>query len=259
VCGIICWYPDAHGEVRLRPELRRHKLLLDRKKIRRWAKWIYLALAIVFALGFLLIGVGNGQGGGSFFDIFNSGCSGSTTDDTQVSGTELQTLLDTLATDPTGTDTMLKIAAYYEDLFKASQKTNTEHANNAIEYLNKALETDPSLKAVYLDLAKLYIDISSFDEAAKVLNEATVIDPDNPDVYFYLGRAQKSAGRTGEAILAWQKYLELVPADSRQAGTISQELEKLMTPSTTTTVAPTTTTSISATTTTVAASTTTTK
>ena len=143
---------------------------------------------------------------------------------------------------------MLEIAAYYEDLFDASQKTNTETASSAIEYMNKALETDPSLKAVYLDLAMLYIDMGSFDEAARVLNQATVIDPTNPDVYFYLGRAQKSAGRTGEAILAWQKYLELAP-DTKLAGTVRTELQKMMAPSTTTTLAPTTTTVVSTTTT----------
>jgi tetratricopeptide (TPR) repeat protein len=218
-------------------------LLLDRRKIRRWAKWVYLALAIVFALGFLLIGVGNGSGS---FNLFDISCSDSTTADTQVSGSELQTLLDSLATDTGNTDTMLKIAAYYEELFKASQKTNTEQANNAIEYLNKALEADPTLKAVYLDLGKLYIDTSSFAEAARVLNQATSIDPSNPDVYLYLGTAQKAAGKTGEAILAWQKYLELAPADSRQAAAIRTQLQEMTAPSTTTTVAPSTTTTVSA-------------
>jgi tetratricopeptide (TPR) repeat protein len=248
----------VYGEARLRPDVRRLKLLLDRKKIRRWAKWVYLALVIVFALGFLVMGVGNGPGSFSLSDMFDTGCSGSKTGTTQASSAELQKLLDSLTADPTNTTIMLKIAVYYEELFNASQKTNTEHANSAIEYLKKALAADPSLKEVYLDLAKLYIDISSFGEAAKVLNEATVVDPNNADVYFYLGRAQKSAGMTGEAILAWQKYLELVPADSRQAGTIRSELDKMMAPSTTTTVAPTTTTAAAGTTTTVASSTTTT-
>jgi tetratricopeptide (TPR) repeat protein len=248
-CGIICWYPDATRSEET-------KVLLDRKKIRRWAKWVYLALAIVFVLGFLLVGIGNGPGSFSVSDIFNTSCSGSSTGDTQASNVKLQTLLDALAADPTNTTTMLEIAAYYEELFNASQKTNTEMANKAIEYLNKALVADPSLKAVYLDLAKVYIDISSFDLAAKVLNEATVIDPNNPDVYFYLGRAQKSAGRTGEAILAWQKYLELAP-NTKLAATVRTELQKMMAPSTTTTAAPTTTTAAAITTTTISSTTTT--
>jgi predicted Zn-dependent protease len=217
-------------------------LLLDRKKIRRWAKWVYLALAIVFALSFLFIGVGNGSGS---FNIFDIGCSNSTTASTEVSNSELQTLLDSLATDAANTDTMLKIAAYYQELFRASEKTNTEVANKAIEYLNKAIETDPTLAAVYLNLGKLYIDISSFAEAAKILNQATSVDPNNPDVYLYLGTAQKSAGNTGAAILAWQKYLELTPAGSRQATAISNQLKEMTAP-TTTTVAPVTTTTVPA-------------
>jgi predicted Zn-dependent protease len=222
-------------------------LLLDRKKIRKVAKWVALGLAIVFAVSFVFIGVGTGTGGS--FNLFDVSCSQSSTASTEVSGGKLQTLLDSLAADPKNTDTMLEIAAFYEELFRASQKTNTEQASNAVQYLKQALETDPTLKAVYLDLAKLYIDMSSFAEAAKVLNQATVVDPNNPDVYFYLGRAQKSAGKTGEAILAWQKYLELAP-NTKLADTVRAELQKMMAPSTTTTVASTTTTAAPTTTTT---------
>ena len=47
-------------------------------KLRRQAKWVFLLLAIVFALGFVVFGVGSG-GGLGFLDIFNNngGTSGS--------------------------------------------------------------------------------------------------------------------------------------------------------------------------------------
>lgn len=169
---------------------------------------------------------------------------------------KLQTLLDSLAADPTNTTIMLEIADYYEGLFDASQGSSTENANNAVTYMKKALEADPSLKAVYLDLGKLYINMGSYSQAAEILNQATAVDPDNPDVYFYLGRAQRSTGRTGEAILAWQKYLELAP-EGKLAATVRAELEKMMAPSTTVTAVPTTTTLVSTSTT--ASSTTTTE
>jgi regulator of sirC expression with transglutaminase-like and TPR domain len=40
-------------------------------KLRRQAKWVFLALALVFAIGFVVFGVGSG-GGLGFLDIFNS-------------------------------------------------------------------------------------------------------------------------------------------------------------------------------------------
>jgi tetratricopeptide (TPR) repeat protein len=234
-------------------------VLLDRKKIRKWAKWVYLALAIVFAVGFLLIGVGNGSAGFNISEIFNSGCSGKSTATTTVSNSEVDGWIASLKTDPKNTDTMLKIAAYYEGLYDSSKQGdtqgNTELANNAIDYLKKALATDPSLKAVYLDLAELYMAIGSNSDAATILNEATAVDPNNPDVYFDLGKADKALGRTGDAILAWQKFLELTPPDDKLAETIKGVLEGMMT---TTTVAPATTTTVGSGTTTTVASTTTT-
>jgi tetratricopeptide (TPR) repeat protein len=223
-------------------------LLLDRRKIRRWAKWIALALAIIFALGFLFLGIGFGGAGFNLSELFNGGCdSGSTTASTETNA-ELQKWLDAVAADPADTASMLKIAAYYGSLYKASDGTSAESADSAIEYYKKALAVDPNLKETYLTLAKLYIDMGSYSDAAAILNQATAVDPQNPDVYFYLGRAQKSAGNTGAAILAWQKYLELAP-DTKLADSVRTELEKMMAPSTTTTVAPTTTTASTTTTT----------
>jgi tetratricopeptide (TPR) repeat protein len=45
-------------------------------KLRRQAKWVFLALALVFAVGFVVFGVGSG-GGFGFLDIFNNGGSSS--------------------------------------------------------------------------------------------------------------------------------------------------------------------------------------
>jgi tetratricopeptide (TPR) repeat protein len=250
-CGIICWYPGAADIPSEETDV-----LLDRKRIRKWAKWVYLGLVIVFLAGFLFLGIGYGGAGFNLSEIFNGGCNGSSTATTTVSNSEVDKWIESLKTDPTNTDTMLKIAAYYEGLFNDSKQSNTELANNAIEYLKKALATDPSLKTVYLDLAELYMAVGSNSEAATILNEATAVDPNNPDVYFDLGKVQKALGRTGEAILAWQKFLELTPSDDKLAETIRSVLEGMMT---TTTVAPaTTTTTVTAGTTTTAASTTTT-
>ncbi len=217
-------------------------MLLDRRKIRKWAKWVALGLAIVFAVSFVFIGIGQGGSGFNVSQIFSGGCSNDDGVTPDEGNTELQDNLDAVEADPTDTTALLWLANYYKGLYDASQGTSTESADSAIDYLQKVIEADPSMQSAYVDLGNLHIRLGDYVNAAKVLNEATAVSPDNPDVYLLLGRAQNAVGKTGEAILAWQKYLELVPADSRQAAAIRGELEKLMEPSTTTTVAPVTTT-----------------
>ncbi len=47
-------------------------MLLDRKRINKWAKWVALFLAIIFAAGFLFVGVGYGGAGFNLSEIFTS-------------------------------------------------------------------------------------------------------------------------------------------------------------------------------------------
>ena len=250
-------------------------MLLDRKKIRKWAKWVALLLAIIFAVGFLFLGVGYGGAGFDLTGIFS--CSDNP--EPQVEDTKLNDLLAALEADPDNAETMQDIAAIYEAMYDRDAGEGTRYLDDAAEYLEQAISTDPSLKDVYLDLAKLYIRIAKANEesataasdaltqsvymstartayknAAKVLNKATAVDPDNPGVYLYLGIAQRGAGNEGEAILAWQKYLQLDP-NGDQASVIRAELEEL---TATTTTASTSTTTAGSSTTTAGASTTTT-
>ena len=45
-------------------------MLLDRKRINKWAKWVALFLAVVFAAGFLFMGVGYGGAGFNLSSLF---------------------------------------------------------------------------------------------------------------------------------------------------------------------------------------------
>jgi tetratricopeptide (TPR) repeat protein len=250
-------------------------LLLDRKKIRRWAKWVALGLAIVFVASFLFLGVGYGGAGFDLSRIFSGGCS-EKTGVTDTANTKLDEYLATLEENPKDTDTMLAVATLYEDMYDPDAGEGTQYLDKAAEYLEQAISVAPSLKELYLRLARLYIKSgdanqeaataaetagdtltqgvygqaahTAYKDAARVLNRATSVDPDNPEVYLYLGIAQRSAGEDGAAILAWQKYLQLDPTGD-QAGAIAAALEQLTAPSTTTTAGLTTTTGGSTTTT----------
>jgi hypothetical protein len=267
--------PEGHGRGEARTLGEETVVLLDRKRIRRWAKWVALGLAIVFVLGFVVGGIGYGSGDFSLVDALSLNCSGSA--EPEVADTVLVALLASHEAAPEDTAVMIEIADYYLGLYDAEDSGSITNLDKAAEFMEEAISVDPSLTSVYLDLAQVYsasarfyenlasyaaaggdsmsqsIYSSSATEAyknmARVLNKATSVDPQNPEVYLYLGIAQRGAGETGEAILAWQKYLQLAP-DGAQAQYVRSEVARMTAPSTTTTTGATTTTTVSTTSTT---------
>jgi predicted Zn-dependent protease len=226
-------------------------LLLDRRRIKKWAKWVALALAIIFAISFVAMGVG--QGGGGFNVLQGFSCSGTkTTTLPQTDQDKLNAYLQTLQANPKDTTTMLAVATVYEDMYSAGQGKGNEYLLKAAAFMENAIDVDPSLKDVYIRLANLYLskDVAENQAAVTVLNKAASVDPTNPDVFLKLGIAQNGLGNTTAAVLAWQKYLELAP-NGDMASVIKQQIEKLTATTTTTAVKTTTT---GATTTTTAAS-----
>ena len=202
-------------------------MLLDRKRINKWAKWVALFLAIIFAVGFIFLGVGYGGGGFNISSLFTGSKSSTATNATPQE--KLAAYQATLAKNPADVNAMLGIATLYQDAnnFKA-----------AAVYLENVVALDPSQKAVYIRLANLYLssDLADYQSAATILNKATAVDPNNPDVYLKLGSAQNNLGNTEAAILAWQKYLELAPSGD-MASTVQAQITKLSSKATTTTTA----------------------
>lgn len=222
-------------------------MLLDRKRIKKWSKWIALFLAIVFGGGFLFLGVGYGGAGFNLSDLFTG--TKTTTAAEQTPEQKLAAFQATLTQNPVDTTAMLGIANIY-------QQANNYKA--ATVYLENVISIDPSQKDVYIRLANLYMstDLADYQSAVTVLNKATSVDTNNPDVYLKLGSAQNYLGHTEAAILAWQKYLELAP-NGDMASVVQEQITKLSSkPTTTTAAGATTTTSGTASTATTTASTT---
>src|SRR5215471_283669 len=68
-------------------------MLLDRRRVKFWQRIVFGSLAAIFAISFVIGGVGSGNNF-SFSDIFNSGGSGgSTTVPSNVSKAQKQTQL----------------------------------------------------------------------------------------------------------------------------------------------------------------------
>jgi tetratricopeptide (TPR) repeat protein len=205
-------------------------LLLDRRRINRWARWVALFLAVIFAGGFIFLGVGYGTNSANILAAFS--CTG----DDESSGTDDAAKLDeylvTLQTDAKNVEALLGVATIYE---------RNDQPAAAASYLEKVIEADPT-QDVYVRLANLYMSdsVQDYEAAVQVLNKAATVDAANPEVFLKLGSANNLLGRTSAAILAWEKYIQLDP-DGEQVSTVKAKIESLT--STTTAAAATTTTS----------------
>jgi cytochrome c-type biogenesis protein CcmH/NrfG len=201
-------------------------LLLDRKRIKKWTKWIALFLAVVFAAGFLFLGVGYGGAGFNVSEAFS--CAGDQTTNTSLSADDkIAAFEQRVQQNPNDVEALLGLATIYQE---------NGQLTLAIPYLEKVIVADPNQKDVYMRLANLYMNdsVSDYEGAKTVLIKLASLDPENPDVYLKLGIAQKQLGETSAAILAWQKYLQLAP-NGDMADVIREQLDAMIQATTTTT------------------------
>jgi cytochrome c-type biogenesis protein CcmH/NrfG len=203
-------------------------LLLDRKRVKRWTKWIALFVAIAFAGGFLFLGVGYGGAGFNVSDAFS--CANENTASTaDTPEARIAAFEQRLQQDPNDVEALLGLATIYQ---------NNGQLTAAAVYLEQVIIVDPSQKDVYIRLANIYMnnEVLDYQSAKTVLIKLTSVDPDNPDVYLKLGIAQRELGETEAAILAWQKYLQLDP-NGDMADVIREQIQTLSKKPTTTTAA----------------------
>lgn len=192
-------------------------MLLDRKRINRWAKWVSLGLAIVFGLSFVFLGVGSGLNveWTSLLDVF-----GSSTPVTSVGpSSDLADYEQALAADPNNLDALLGIATEYESLGQPLA---------AAPYLERAAQVKPDDLDLLMRLGEIYLLPDSLDyvAAVRVFNQATLLDSNNATAFLRLGVAERGAGNVSAAILAWSRYLALDP-DGELAETVRVELEAM--------------------------------
>jgi cytochrome c-type biogenesis protein CcmH/NrfG len=196
-------------------------VLLDRKRINKWSKRVALAMAIVFGLSFVLLGVGSGTGV-NWSDLWSSLSGNSASSATSGTPADRIKVYQTqLATDPNG------IATQYQLLSQLQQ---------AASYYERAIKIKPNVVDPYTKLAVIYLDPSVGDNASaiRILNQLTSIDPSNAQAFLQLGIANRNAGNTNAAILAWTKYISLDPTGD-MAKTVQTQIDQLKSSGSTTT------------------------
>jgi tetratricopeptide (TPR) repeat protein len=194
-------------------------VLLDRKRVKFWQKWIFLGMAILMA-SFLIFG---------YSGVLN-GCSSTPAGQgTNVGDKALKALEAKAAANPNDLATLLELAQTYQrranngDVqLSQAQTIDWTKSSQYYERWLKAQAADTSATApqaraaVLQQLAIVYsglgqLDTTYFTKAFTLYDELTKLDPKNADYFLAMGQAARSAGDTQNALLAYTRYLELAP------------------------------------------------
>jgi len=93
----------------------------------------------------------------------------------------------------------------------------------AIQNFSLVTKWFPGDARSHLELGKLYNEQGLFDRAKRSLRKAIQIDPQLADAYYFLAFIQKDSGEKAQAVLNFEKYLELDP-NGVEAATVKDEV-----------------------------------
>ena len=79
--------------------------------------------------------------------------------------------------------------------------------NDAIELYASAIASDPMYVEPYLNVARLFLDLSEFKLAEPYVRKTLEIEPDNPEAHFMLGIIANITNRAEEAVTHFQEAL----------------------------------------------------
>lgn len=104
-----------------------------------------------------------------------------------------------------------------------------EKFEEAVTAYQRVQELDPRAETVLLKLtdqyarmASLYLQQRQLDKALAYLRQASLLDPDNPDILYIMGYVNTELGNYTEAIPAFKRVLSLSPSDIQA----QQQLER---------------------------------
>jgi tetratricopeptide (TPR) repeat protein len=187
-------------------------VLLDRKRVKFWQRWIF---AIMAALMFIFLIFG-------YTGVFN-GCTSSGSQATSTSD-QITKLKAQLSASPSNDTTLQLLGQAY--ISAAGEQTSgsqawTDDMTAAAGYLEQydarlAKQTTLEAKAARIDnlqqLAAIYSQLQEYEKLMNTYVRLTELQPDNADNFVFYGLAAVNAGKDNVALLAFQRYLELAPS-----------------------------------------------
>jgi tetratricopeptide (TPR) repeat protein len=208
-------------------------MLLDRKRVKFWQRWVFLFMAILMGL-FLIVGY--------------SGVMGSCQRTRSSSGNAVQQEIDNftaaLKAKPDDPDALLGLGNAYVAKSSQDQGQNpdqqlTEAAGQdlrtAIDYYDRYLKLNNAhlgagakqkrIEAVLLEGA-VFGRLGDKQGAAAAYSLLTQLDPKNPEYYLPAANAERDAGEYEKALLDYATYLKLAP-NASEASMVRAEIKRL--------------------------------
>jgi tetratricopeptide (TPR) repeat protein len=104
----------------------------------------------------------------------------------------------------------------------------SENLEEAGQFIRRALEMEPNNGAYIDSLGWLYFKQNKFEEAlTELLRAAELLPEPDPVVFEHIGDACDKLGRKAEAVLYWQKALQLNPHDKELSARLDQAAENV--------------------------------
>lgn len=193
-------------------------MLLDRRRVKFWQKWVFLFMAILMA-GFLIFG----------YSGVLQGCS-NRVGLTQANPAEarVKDLTNQLQADPSNGAKMLALAEAYQ-VRAGTQQTGSAKAQSdyaqALTYYDKFLAlpaaqqgaTKKEIKANKVKAlesqGQIYVSQQDWAKVVKIYGRLTELRPKNADYFLLLGEAANQSSDTATALLAFTRFLQLAPND----------------------------------------------
>lgn len=206
-------------------------MLLDRKRVKFWQKWVFLAMAILMAAWLVSIPIGR-----------MAGCGGSTSGTVNTLDDEIAALRRQIAASPGALEARLNLAEALRrranQRVQGSEQQAADLRASAVAYeayvkrLAKTGGTKADRReaerlqiAALEDLVAVYRTLNDFDSVRRVYGQLTELRPNNAQYFYDMGRVALLAKDTSTAQLAFTRYLELAP-DSQEAATVKQWLKE---------------------------------
>lgn len=203
-------------------------MLLDRRKVKFWQKWVFGAMAVLMAMWLITIPVGNWMG-------CNEGSDAAETRDARIASLQEQ-----VAADPGDTVALLQLAealrgrANLQEPGSGQQVADLRAAADAYEKYVKRLAATKGTKAEKQEAKRLqtaalenlivvYRFLGDYEKVTSAYGRLTDLRPNTARYFYDMGKAAIAAQDTNTALLAFGRFLELEP-DSAEADSVREWL-----------------------------------
>ncbi len=187
-------------------------MLLDRKRVKFWQKWVFLFMAIVMAGFLVMIPLTTGKG-----------CGGTTSSVTKQLDADVAKYKAQVAADPKNVGAWIALGDAYQSRANAqtaqSAAQSRDLAAAATAYTQgtgllekqKGAAAKQKLLDTYQKMVSVDLALKQYSAATSVYGQITRLTPKDATAFFDWASVATQAADTGTALLAFTRYLQLAP------------------------------------------------